>query len=80
MTCRECMRKRDTMSARRYGGGSYRRAAHGRMAQICEPCCMHLIETATTGHNLAAGWDVSSLRYAVEKFLSARARALDAPR
>ena len=66
--CRQCEEhSKQLVSARRTGGGTYRRAPREYRSSICLPCARRLFENAPTyAMATVEGWSVQSLQRAVE--------------
>jgi hypothetical protein len=67
--CRECeKRSKQLVTARRSGGGTYRRPPRDYHSSICLPCAKRLLEKAPTYAMASVDhWSVISLRRAIER-------------
>ena len=65
-TCRNCGKRREVRSARRFGGGNYRRPGRYYSSSICQECAHDLLTNypPNRGQSTISRWDVLSLRRA----------------
>ena len=59
--CRNCLRRRETFTASRFGGGNYRRPGRFYSSQLCLECAEGLLARIQPGHLTVSRWSNTSI-------------------